>query len=81
MEEAQLDFSEALLLLKQGKKVARRIWASDLSVNWAMEIAQPVLADGRPMRPQIVCASAGGLMIVFTGGSWDLLADDWEVVD
>ena len=51
------------------------------SVGMWLEVAEPVLPDGRKMQLQLLCPLPDGTLCVFTGGSWDLLADDWELAD
>jgi hypothetical protein len=74
-----MDFADALRAVKDGRKVQRRSWQVP-GKGWEMEIAQPALPDGRQVNPLLMCRREDGVMVPFTGGSWDLLADDWEVV-
>lgn len=74
-----MTFEEALPVLKQGGKVRRSGW-DDLNRDWTVEIASPVLPDGRRVSPLLLCKAGDGLLGLFTGGPWDLLAEDWVIV-
>ena len=76
-----MDFSDALLAVKQGKKVRRRLWADlDGRIGEGIELVHPLLPDGRPVMPMLLCSKPDGTMTLFAGSQWDLLAEDWEVV-
>lgn len=74
-----MNFSEALGIVKSGGKVRRGGW-DELGMDWTLELAVPVLPDGRAVAPQLLCRGASGEMVQFTGGTTDLLAEDWETV-
>jgi Protein of unknown function (DUF2829) len=77
-----VDFSDALQAVRQGRKARRRLWAElGGRVGDSIELAHPVLPDGRKIGPQLVSSLPDGTIVMFTGGSWDLLADDWEIAD
>ena len=78
-----MDFTEALPLLRDGKRVRRRLWRElDGRVvgSW-LELVDVPLADGRPF--------AGPVLLVWredvrgfrpwTGAPNDILMEDWEV--
>jgi hypothetical protein len=77
-----VDFSDALRLARQGKKIRRRFYAElNGKVGESVELVQPVLPDGRPVMPMLLCNKPDGVMTLFAGAQWDLLANDWEVVE
>ena len=75
-----MDFPAALKAVKDGKRVRRALWPrlGGQTALW-LEMVSPVLPDGRVMQPQLACPLPDGQVAAFTGGSWDLLADDWEL--
>jgi hypothetical protein len=77
-----MTFEQVLPLVKQGHLACRRLWLDSGGYRAAMtlELVQPVLADGRPLMPQLVINSTDGIVRPFGGANWDLLADDWELV-
>jgi hypothetical protein len=77
-----VDFSDALRAVKEGNAVTRRFWAElDGKVAASMELAHPVLPDGRQVAPMLVCRRSNGITGPFAGGQMDLLADDWEIAE
>lgn len=76
-----MDFSDALRAVTKGERVRRALWREQGGrVGAALELASPCLQDGREMQPQLVCPLPDGQVAAFGGTSWDLLADDWEIV-
>jgi hypothetical protein len=66
----------------QGQRVRRALWRETGGETglW-LEVAEPALPDGRKLAPLLICPLPDGTAGVFTGGSWDLLAGDWEIAD
>jgi hypothetical protein len=75
-----MDFSDALTELKAGRKVRRTAWAGTHR-GLTVELLRPNVADGRHLMPQLLVQDETGILRPFSGANWDLLADDWEVVD
>ena len=77
-----VDFSEALALAKAGKRVRRALWREHGGqVGGWLELVSPVLPNGRMMQPHLACPLPDGQVAAFSGTSWDLLADDWEIME
>lgn len=90
-----MDFSEALRLLKSGKRITRRGWSGQ--GQW-LEI-QESLPDGfpqaigsmcengirewyyKPTLPFIIVHMSSGHVVPWTASQKDVLFDDWEIVD
>lgn len=74
-------FSQALEAMRSGHRAARRMWR-DMGgqVGVHIEIVTMTTADGRASLPMLMVTLPDGTLVQFTGGSWDLLADDWEVL-
>lgn len=76
-----MDFSEALLLLKQGKRVRRKLWTGKYAGNWIELVSLYTVTDGRELRPTIMSwVAEDGLFYIWGGINFDILADDWELV-
>lgn len=87
-----LDFSEALVSLKAGKKVARRGWngkgmfafmvaGSEFEVNRApLDQFYPV-GTKVTYRPHLDLKAVDGTIGVWVPSQTDILANDWEVVE
>jgi hypothetical protein len=79
-----MNFSEALEVLRQGGKVRRRAWRQLGSVRGAsVEIIQPVtLPDGRVTTEMLMVSYPdNNLLRPFSGANWDILEDDWEIIE
>lgn len=88
-----LTFSEALVLLKQGKRVEREGWngkgmflflvpGSHFKVNRAPLLGIYPEGTGIDYRPHIDMKTAQGDVVPWVASQSDLLADDWlEVLD
>jgi len=78
-----MNFSEALTEIKAGKKVRRAAWdEGGVLRGLTIELVQVVSAnDGRPVMPLLLGQGRDGVLRSFAVAQWDLLADDWEVVD
>jgi hypothetical protein len=80
-----MDFSDALRAVKDGKKAARAVWASGTRPWYGatLELVQVISAnDGRYAMPVLMVSYPGEeILRPFSGANWDLLADDWEIVD
>lgn len=81
-----MDFSDALRAVRDGKKARRAVWASGRP-DWrgiALELVQVIPAnDGRSVMPVLMISYPGNEQPLrpFSGANWDLLADDWEILD
>ena len=75
-----MNFSDALTAMKAGQRATRRLWR-DLGgrVGSYPEIVVLRAPDGRLTVPMIMVTLPDGRLTSFTGGPWDLLADDWEI--
>ena len=69
-----MDFSEALKLLKEGKKLRRRKWR-----HIYMKLRRPV--DDKDYRFSKHRISDGFERDTVELGAYDIAADDWEVVE
>lgn len=78
-----MNFSDALILLKQGAKMRRQLWTRRTHMSGLyVELVHLVSAnDGRSVPPMLMVTAADDMLRPFTGASWDLLADDWEVAE
>jgi hypothetical protein len=74
-----MDFSDALRAMKDGKKVTRAIWGSQGTWDNPYMMIMDLPA---PLEPQLVFDYKNrDVPRPFSGAQWDLLADDWEIVD
>jgi hypothetical protein len=64
--------------MKAGKRVTRAVWASGRD-DWHGAFAEIREVPG--YEPQIMVGYAGGTPRPFAGAQWDLLSDDWQVLD
>ena len=72
-----MDFSEALKLVKGGRRVRRPLWLElGGRVGAHMEIR-----DVPGLGNLMVCPRADGAFVLFGCSQWDLLADDWEIAE
>jgi hypothetical protein len=74
-----LTFSEALELLKQGKRVKRAIWGGYWFIPQVTVYVCDVVEE--PMSQMIVAAVKDGSYAPATPYQADLLANDWEEVE
>ena len=77
---SEMDFSDALRAVKNGKRVRRALWRQlDGRAGAWMELMQ-----AGQLGDVLACAVTGPgtvtTMVLFTGSQWDLLADDWEIL-
>jgi hypothetical protein len=75
-----MDFSDALIILKNGGKVARTLW-SDGRAHWD---GSYVVLDTlpAPFDPQLMVRYPDDRTPkLFTCAQWDIMAEDWEVVE
>lgn len=87
-----LDFSGALELLKEGKRLTRLGWDGKGQFIFLVPGSRFNVAAGRPMahvfpigaelkyRPHIDIYTVQGSVVPWIASQSDLLADDWEVV-
>ena len=87
-----MNFSEALELIKQGKKLARSGWngkdmfvylvhGSEFEVNRAPLNAVYQMGTKIKYRPHIDLCAADGTCGVWSPSNSDALAEDWELVE
>ena len=86
-----MNFSEALVAIKEGKKLSRARWmdanhvflvaGSDFEVNRAP--LNTMFDEGTKVtyRPHIDMVGSDGLVGTWQPSSIDLFADDWAIVD
>jgi hypothetical protein len=75
IDDDKMDFSDALLLLKGGRKVARESWNSDFL--WLTLVKQDKEVDEFP---HFIIETASGGKMGWLVSHVDMLADDWRVV-
>jgi hypothetical protein len=78
-----MDFSAALAALKDGKNVRRQAWAGTMRGLYLMlapELVETFKGDEATIMPQLLVMSQDGVLRPFSGANWDLLAEDWEIV-
>jgi Protein of unknown function (DUF2829) len=75
-----MDFSEALLLLKTGKKVRRAHWEG--TADRFLNIVHPDFTSPDPLIMVWACHDESGQphYYIWGGYNFDILADDWEEV-
>ncbi len=75
------DFADALRALKDGKRVTRAVW-TDGRHNWRGAYMAIHHFDP-PYEPQIMVeySEPGHPVRPFGGAQWDILADDWEILE
>jgi len=69
--KTNLTFGQAIVAMKQGKKIARSLWGG----YWTLEEIEEVTNS------TIVATLRSGNRTVATAYQEDILAEDWEVVD
>jgi hypothetical protein len=80
-----MDFSAALLAVKEGKRVTRTVWL-DGQTSWKgayLELVQVHASDGRTVMPVLMVGYLNEPRVLrpFSGANWDLLAEDWEIAE
>lgn len=68
-----MDFSQALVALKSGKRVQRRIWPDG-------DHGYIELADLPGLDVPVIVAVYSDYRVLFACSQWDVLADDWEIL-
>ena len=68
-----MDFSDALRLLRDGKKMRRRVWENSYA-----ELAQLQIPDTSTSGQLIIIRHPDGILRLFGCAQWDILSDDWE---
>lgn len=85
-----LTFSEALIALKEGKKISRTGWngigmfayyVPAASYPAQTEIAKAVFGDTVPYRAYMALKTAQNDIACWTPSGSDVLAEDWTIVD
>ena len=86
--DTAVDFSDALRAMKDGKKVQRALWAGNPETRFGDIYAMIVEVTFRrgtvssPSEPQIVIGYPDqDVLRPFAGTQWDILCDDWEIID
>jgi hypothetical protein len=75
------DFSDALRAVKEGKRVRRALWQElDGRVGSWMELV-PTDQVGEVLACPVAVPDGGTVLLLFTCSQWDLLAEDWEIVE
>jgi hypothetical protein len=69
-----MDFSDALRLVKQGRRVRRAVWVPYMGA--AMGLAHARVGDQD--MPFLAVWYSDGRVVPFAGAIWDLLSEDWE---
>jgi len=75
-----VDFSEALRELKAGKCVARKYWLEAYRHSGAY-LKLVVLPDPGFMPQLLVRYRDEKVWRPFAGANWDLLSEDWQIVE
>lgn len=79
-----MNFSDALRLVKEGRRVRRALWEErSYAYNAWLELVSVRAQDGRGVMPVLMVGYPGenGILRPFSGANWDLLADDWELAE
>jgi hypothetical protein len=79
-----VDFSDALKLVKDGKRVRRALWRDrpERGYGGFLELVTPAALADREFMPQLVVIYGDEAVVrPFAGANWDLLADDWEIAE
>jgi|HubBroStandDraft_2_1064218.scaffolds.fasta_scaffold851065_2 hypothetical protein len=78
-----MDFSDALNAMKSGSQVRRAGWGappgSPANTGNRMEIT-PVFVEGQTIDSMLI-RRVDGSLVPFGGSQWDILSDDWEIVN
>ena len=78
-----MDFSQALILLKEGKTIRRRCWSGNKSIFLATTIDASCWRANKhwsntELLPMIIINTKDGKKGAFVISNCDVLADDWE---
>jgi hypothetical protein len=84
--DTDLDFSDALVALKAGERIARRGWNGKgmylfIVRTWEAESDFPAATDEGELAPFIAMKTADGKVVPWFAPETALLAEDWEIVD
>ena len=77
-----MDFTDALPLLRDGKRVTRRLWRElDGRIGSWLELVDVPLADGRAFAGPVLLVWQEDLQgfLPWAGAQNDVLMEDWEV--
>ena len=88
----EMNFGEAIIALKQGKKVARKGWngkgmflylVSEGSYPVKMDAAKSIADENGNVKygPYVALKSANGIVYPWNASQADMLSEDWEVVE
>jgi hypothetical protein len=85
MERTQLNFGDAIAILKTGGKVQRKGWNGKemwliLIENWTVGYEYVKSVDGLLPVPFIAMKTANSDFVPWLASQTDMLAEDWEVV-
>lgn len=72
-----MDFSEALLNIKAGRKAARAGWNGK---GMHVSLTTPVGHPDMQLAPYLIMFAADGRWVPWLASQTDLLADDWGLV-
>ena len=85
-ESGEMSFSEALYLLKQGKRIARKGWNGKgmfLFLAYGEDLTNSICTDNMP--PCVDCiamkTAQDTLVLGWLASQTDMLSDDWGVVE
>jgi hypothetical protein len=88
----EMNFGEAIIALKQGKKVARKGWngkgmflylVSEGSYPVKMDAAKSIADENGKVKygPYVALKAANGSVYPWNASQADMLSEDWEVVE
>ena len=81
-----MNFSEALIMLKQGFKIARNGWnGKDMYLTYYSPVAHgtvdfEVNGETHILQPFILMKTAQGTIVPWLASQTDILADDWLII-
>jgi len=76
MDEKTLTFSEALMLLREGKKITRRGWNGK---GQYIALQEPN-ENSKMTLPYVYISTVDGKLVPWLASQTDILAEDWDVV-
>lgn len=84
----KFEFGDALIALKQGKKVARSGWnGKGMYLKYFSPVAHgfadafTIEDESKPLLPFIVMKTADNMFVPWLASQTDMLADDWMVLN
>ena len=77
-----MDFADALRAMKQGKKVTRAAWQEKQELARMKTAYMALFHFDPPFEPQLMIGYPDDTPIrPFAGAQWDILSNDWEIVE